>query len=473
MIYASKNRRKIDWAHLAGLLIVLAGICLIVFLGYKIITKERVPSVLKSHNAKTEEIVEVNDRYIIAAYYPKNLGSGLEKTIRTELQQEIDAYKEENIDYVVSDKSNRLVLQIDFEEIVSGDYHSYIFKTMEGKSIYLLKDRNSFSHVYNSASKKEVVLDDLFKDEYLKQLSSLVRKNIDHSEYADKKVTDKYNAKTIAKPENFKDFIIVDNSLRIYFDSRDILRENIGVIYTDVDIEKMNYYLKTTINVANPVDPTDSTKNNLRYIDATKPMIALTYDDGPYGPVTSRILDALEKVQGTATFFVVGERVNWSVNEGMIERAYEMGCEIGNHTYEHLNLTKLSDEEILEQIDKTIREIQEVLPDFRLTAVRPVGGNYDDHVKNVVKYVMYNWNLDSLDWKNKDADMVYTKVMDYIEDGDIVLMHDLYASTAEASERLIAELSETYQLVTVSELMEYKGASVKPGDVVSSPTRIK
>ena len=190
-------------------------------------------------------------------------------------------------------------------------------------------------------------------------------------------------------------------------------------------------------------------------IDPSKPMIALTYDDGPYSPVTNRILDALEAVGGHATFFVVGNRV--STYESAVRRANSLGCEIANHTWNHTSLTSLSASDIAWQISRTNSAVKNITGKTP-ALVRPVGGAVNSNVKNAVNYPMILWSVDTLDWKYRNADSVYSRVIGHVHDGDIILMHDLYPSTAAASERIIPELvRQGYQLVTVDELAAYKG----------------
>ncbi len=190
-------------------------------------------------------------------------------------------------------------------------------------------------------------------------------------------------------------------------------------------------------------------------LDPDKPMVALTYDDGPYSPVTNRILDALEQVGGRATFFVVGNRVAGCAS--VIRRAGALGCQIGNHSWDHTDLTGLDEAHILEQIDRCNAAVRDVLG-TEPTMVRPVGGAVNSLVHDAVHYPMILWSVDTEDWRTENADATCRAVLEQVEDGDIILMHDLYPATAEASERLIPELVRRgFQLVTVEELARYRG----------------
>lgn len=192
-----------------------------------------------------------------------------------------------------------------------------------------------------------------------------------------------------------------------------------------------------------------------RELDASKPMVALTYDDGPYTPVTGRILDSLNSVGGRATFFIVGSRIEG--REEITKRIAESGSEIGNHTFDHTVLTSTSNENAILQIQKTDEIIMKIAG-VETTLLRPPCGCYNDAIKQSVHKSMVMWTIDTKDWSHQNKDKTVDCVLSSVKDGDIILMHDLFVPTAEASEILIPELvNRGFQLVTVSELIKYKG----------------
>ncbi len=191
-----------------------------------------------------------------------------------------------------------------------------------------------------------------------------------------------------------------------------------------------------------------------RTVYGDQKMVALTYDDGP-SKYTSTILDILEQYNSVATFFVVGENVsNYSSS---VLRAYNMGCQIGNHTYGHPNLTKLDTAGIQSQISATNTAVQNVIG-VAPTIMRPPGGNYNATVKSAVGMPLILWSIDTLDWKTKNATSTINAVLNNVKDGDIVLMHDLYEATATASRTIIPSLINSgYQLVTIEEMALLRG----------------
>ncbi|MBR1740769.1 MAG: polysaccharide deacetylase family protein [Lachnospiraceae bacterium] len=200
-------------------------------------------------------------------------------------------------------------------------------------------------------------------------------------------------------------------------------------------------------------------------LDASKPMVALTFDDGPYTPVTKKILSTAKKYDARVTFFVVGNRIsNYS---DVLKKAYDQGCQIASHTHEHKILTKLTKKQIKAQINRANAAIKKVIG-CKATALRPPGGGVNDTVRKYVGLPMICWDVDTEDWKSRNAGKVLKRCKN-ISDGDIVLMHDLYPSSAEAVKKLIPRLvKKGFQLVTVDELFYYKGIKLQKGKVYFS-----
>ena len=149
----------------------------------------------------------------------------------------------------------------------------------------------------------------------------------------------------------------------------------------------------------------------------------------------------------------------------IVKRMNDLGMELSNHTYDHKDLTKLTQSQITDEIEKTSSLIQNaagVLPD----TLRPPGGSYNDSVQNLAGLPIVKWSIDTKDWKTKSEDQTYQCVMDNVEDGSIVLMHDIHEWSVDAAIRLIPDLMEEgYKLVTVQELAQAKGITLENGKV--------
>ena len=202
-----------------------------------------------------------------------------------------------------------------------------------------------------------------------------------------------------------------------------------------------------------------------RKINTKGKLIALTYDDGP-SIYTPSILSTLESYDSVATFFVVGSRV--STYSSYMKQAYDMGCEIGNHTYNHTILTSVSVSTINSEISKTNSAVKKVIG-VSPVVMRPPGGGYNDTVKANVGMPLILWSIDTRDWATRNASSTYSAIAGKVSSGDIVLMHDLYEATAEASKKVIPYLVENgFQLVTVSELAACKSVTLQKGTAYSS-----
>ncbi|MCL1952834.1 MAG: polysaccharide deacetylase family protein, partial [Oscillospiraceae bacterium] len=218
--------------------------------------------------------------------------------------------------------------------------------------------------------------------------------------------------------------------------------------------------------------PTNPTIPNLppqnTDIDPSKPMIALTFDDGP-SKYTPQILDILERYGCRATFCVVGNLVD--ARKDTVKRASDLGCEVIGHSWDHRDLSKLSAEEIKEELNDTSAVIESATG-VSPRMYRPPYGAVGGAVKSTsaqLGYAMIHWSVDPEDWKTRNADAVYSAVMGHANDRAIILSHDLYGSTVDAYARIIPELLfKGYQLVTVSELMYYSGITLEAGVVYYS-----
>ena len=200
-------------------------------------------------------------------------------------------------------------------------------------------------------------------------------------------------------------------------------------------------------------------------IDPSKPMLALTFDDGPSAH-TERLLDAFAAHGGKGTFFVVGNMISGRADT--LRRMSSEGHEIGGHSWDHRQLTKLGEKELTDQIMNTRAKIYDVTG-VDPVLMRPPYGSCNKTVKAKAKELgvaMINWSVDTLDWKYKNADTVYQTVMDQAKDGAIILCHDLHKTTVEAMERAIPDLiAEGYQLVTVTQLLTSSGEPIEPGSL--------
>jgi len=199
-------------------------------------------------------------------------------------------------------------------------------------------------------------------------------------------------------------------------------------------------------------------ERNKKVDDPNGKYVALTFDDGPSAEVTPHVLDTLSKHGAVATFFMLGNEVDTYPN--VAKRVADEGHEIGNHTRDHKDLTKLGPGGIHSEISDTSNTIKQATG-VRPYLVRAPYGAYNDAVLHNIANngnALALWSVDSLDWKSRNANAVYNEVIQNITSGAIVLMHDIHPTTADALPELLTSLEKQgYQFVTVSQLMELQG----------------
>lgn len=183
----------------------------------------------------------------------------------------------------------------------------------------------------------------------------------------------------------------------------------------------------------------------------TAPQIALTFDDGPHPVYTEQILDGLKERGVKATFFVLGRNIEG--NESVLERMHAEGHLIGNHTYNHIKLDSMEQDQAVEEIEKTSSKVEEITGEGT-EFIRPPFGIWSSSLEYEVTMLPVLWNIDTLDWTTKNVPVTVGKVMDQADDQGIILFHDYYASSVESALRAVDLLLEQgYEFVTVDELI--------------------
>ncbi len=190
-----------------------------------------------------------------------------------------------------------------------------------------------------------------------------------------------------------------------------------------------------------------------------KPMLCLTFDDGP-GQYTMDLLNCLEENGAHATFFMLGQCAELYPDE--IKKMVEIGCQVGNHSYDHEQMTNLSLDAVYEQFSRTDSIIQEICGQVPQVTRMPYGAGNEDIYATLDRPAIL-WSLDSLDWSYRDVDMDYDAIMNGdLTDGSIILMHDIHPESVEAAKRVIPDLvAAGYRLVTISEMAEAKNVTLQ------------
>ena len=195
--------------------------------------------------------------------------------------------------------------------------------------------------------------------------------------------------------------------------------------------------------------------NKTKPVDAAvevneKPKIAITFDDGP-SAYTEELLDGLKERGVKATFFVIGKSaVSYP---DIVKRESNEGHLVGNHTYNHVEITKIGDEKAREEIEKTNTVLEEMLGK-EIEYVRPPFGAWQKKLEQEMNVLPVMWSIDPLDWTTENVDEIVNKVVTEAKENDIILLHDCYQSSVQAALRIIDILQkEGFEFVTADELL--------------------
>ena len=190
-----------------------------------------------------------------------------------------------------------------------------------------------------------------------------------------------------------------------------------------------------------------------------KKYVALTFDDGP-SRFTKEIIDLLKKYEYNATFFVLGNKLNVDYTD-ILKESINNGNEIGIHGFSHKSFTRLKTEALEEEITKSKKYVYN-LTEYMPNLVRPPYGNINNNIRNLNLGPYILWNNDTLDWKLRDTKKIYERLINSIEENNIILMHDTYLTTYKALELILPYLKENnYEVVTVSTLFSKNGKTLE------------
>ncbi len=191
------------------------------------------------------------------------------------------------------------------------------------------------------------------------------------------------------------------------------------------------------------------------------PLVALTFDDGPRSSTTGPLLDGLALREAPATFFLVGSRIPG--NEELVRRMAVEGHQIGIHTYDHVELKGLSRRDFDLQVGRTRALITQLAGEGNYW-LRPPYGLLDKTAEGWCGGPVILWSVDPEDWKDDDIDRIVAAVVEHASDGDIILLHDLFPSSAQAALRIVDTLlARGFCFVTVEQLMEQRGVTPEAG----------
>lgn len=409
--------------------------------------------------------IQMEDDMVVHILYPEGELENLNKAVEDWVIKTVAYYQEESIDSSKSGNSAELTAEYDSyvvnEEVISIKMTGFYDRPYLAHPIDIIATFHANIQTGELITLEDVLLPDgveLLRDKVIED-ASIPKENVD---------------------ENILDYWTLKNEgLEIILERGDYLPMSEGTVtllyaydeITDIfsfqkELNEENILEETEVQSM----PNQENSDNLiiSEIDPEKPMIALTFDDGP-SKHTERLLDTFATYGGKGTFFVVGNLLDSRIQT--VQRMAAEGHEIAGHSWNHRQLTKLSVGELTDQIMTTRAKIYEITG-IDSTLIRPPYGSYNSETKSVcanLGIIMANWSLDTLDCKYKDANRIHSTIMKDVKDGDIILCHDLHGTTVDAMERVIPELIEQgYQLVTVSELLAHSSKEITVGGVYNN-----
>lgn len=243
---------------------------------------------------------------------------------------------------------------------------------------------------------------------------------------------------------------IKNNSLVIIYNNVTTNPKYNDVISLTINFNEIDKYL----NFQHELDEEYQNESAFDY-DSSKKYVAFTFDDGPNKSNTNDIVKYLTDNKMRATFFMVGYLME--NNPSIVKNVHDNSMEIGSHSWAHSNLKNQKFDTIEHEMQK-VDEVYKNIIGEDIKLMRPPYGAINNTIKDTFNYSYILWNVDTLDWKYKDADHLYDFLLNNLEDGDIVLMHDLQSSTKVCLEKVLPELYvKGYRVVSVSELANIRG----------------
>lgn len=197
-------------------------------------------------------------------------------------------------------------------------------------------------------------------------------------------------------------------------------------------------------------------------VPAERKLVALTFDDGPRRSTTTALLDGLSQRGVRATFFLIGQ--NLDGNEDIVQRMEAEGHQLGIHSNTHKMLTELNAEDFYSEVGALRKRLEGLIGHDSLV-LRPPYGIVDSSVRRMAGAPIILWSIDPEDWSDEDTARQVALITSQAEDGDIILLHDIYPSSVETALQVVDALHEEgFYFLTIDELFEAKGIELKAGE---------
>ncbi len=417
--------------------LTLLVLSIILFIGCedKVVVREKVKTMIRQN-----EYQKVAINYPITNY--KELDEQIKKDVDHDYQKfqkdtkSLSTPSEFNLSYTYNILHERYMM-ITLSTMIQSD---------------ALEHTNNSIHTYVLDQKKEKILtlEDFISKEELKKIMPLMKEAL-LSKYKDCIEMENFSEMMAPNFDHFSLFTLTEDYLILYYNPEQLTIGYEDIVSIEIPLDKIGLRIDFERGVFEEEHETISIPEKV--IDPNKKVIALTFDDGP-SYYTDQILKLLQKEEVTATFFLIGNKINRY--QETVQTMLKNGNEIGNHSFSHKWLTKLDDDDLQEEIILTQDTIKN-LTGFTPRVFRPTYGAVNDDLKHQVNLTPIMWTVDSSDWKIKNANTIANRVLESCQDTSIILMHDTHKRSYEALKIIIPSLKEQgYQFVTASELETVK-----------------
>ncbi|WP_412976504.1 polysaccharide deacetylase family protein [Ornithinibacillus sp. 179-J 7C1 HS] len=415
-------------------------------------------------NIKTE--VSDEETYNIAIHYPEFEDAQLNKEILEFIAETKDEFflgVEDNKEFL-DDRTASLNLSFDIYRVVENVY-SIVFTNdsyfggangLQNSKVFIADTANHHFITQTDILRNDEQSKEEIYDRLVQEFESTEYRTYFFKEQLEEWIRDENNT--------FSNMYVTDKAVVFKFNKYEVTAGAAGSPEIAIPIKEIQEWitdewrekLHLEDKTAEKVNPPEQNKGEnpeselKEEVPVGKKRVALTFDDGPHPTNTEQILKLLDQHDAKATFFMLGNRVDFYPD--IAKEVADAGHEIGNHTWSHKDLTTLGEAEMELEFQRTNEAVVHAIGKSP-TVFRPPYGARNEQVDNVIDMPATLWTIDSLDWKSHDPDQVLSIVKENIQDGSIILMHDIHATTVEAVELVLNFLDEEgYEFVTVSNI---------------------
>lgn len=411
------------------------------------------------------------DNYHYAVHSLTTDSETLTVTIQNWLTNEKDTFLKEADEYATAERPAHLNIALNTIPITKSTYN-LVFNTYEitGGANGISKTK---PFVVNIEEEKHYTLTDFLElnEETQDHFTEIIKQMISEDENLQQEINEDKLIQSLSDINQLK-WTITDEILTLYWDKYAIAAGASGLIILEIPLENIADLLteeaQEMLHFEVAEEPTEpeapdemediSEDTESEVLPSDGKYVAVTFDDGPHPNVTGQILQTLKEFNAKATFFMLGNQVDYYPN--IVQQIATEGHEIGNHSQTHADLTTISPEQLQNEFSYTNERIKEITGRYP-TLFRPPYGAYNDGViaqATNVGLPIIMWSVDSLDWQSRDPIAINEVIMTETAPGSIILSHDIHETTAQALPTVLSNLqNEGYTFVTVSQLLEWRG----------------